>query len=199
MPAEVQVGRKDGWLLTTESGLPACYGRPPHRGGLLAFRRRLRALAPVPRPLRCARGSAVELRRGASAVGRFTPPRWPGSARFTPPRWPGSARFTPPRCTPGSARFTPPPCSLRPGPRVGCPVRVAVPARPRGPQASAARTPPAASLPFAPTQAIRPERRSGSAGRGSSGRSGPSARRGGRTSRRRRTARPASGSPRKFE
>jgi uncharacterized membrane protein YbhN (UPF0104 family) len=37
LPAEVQVGRIDGWLLTTESGLPACYGRPPPSGGLLRF------------------------------------------------------------------------------------------------------------------------------------------------------------------
>src|SRR3954454_181339 len=34
LPAKVQVGRRDGWLLKTESGLPACYGRGPHTGAL---------------------------------------------------------------------------------------------------------------------------------------------------------------------
>src|SRR3954453_23258929 len=33
LPAKVQVGRRDGWLLKTESGLPACYGKGP-LGGL---------------------------------------------------------------------------------------------------------------------------------------------------------------------
>ena len=33
MPAKVQVGRSDGWLLTTESGLQACYGKAPLRRG----------------------------------------------------------------------------------------------------------------------------------------------------------------------
>src|SRR3954451_7501597 len=36
-PAEVQVARRDGWLSTTESGLPACYGEAPPRRGFSTF------------------------------------------------------------------------------------------------------------------------------------------------------------------
>src|SRR4051794_41286325 len=43
LPAEVQVGRTDGWLPTTESGLPACYGEPRFGGGSLFGRKNCRA------------------------------------------------------------------------------------------------------------------------------------------------------------
>jgi hypothetical protein len=42
LPAEVQVGRTDGWLPTTESGLPACYGEP-RLGGVSLFRGKTRS------------------------------------------------------------------------------------------------------------------------------------------------------------
>ena len=32
-PGEIQVGRTDRWLRTTESGLQACYGKAPLRRG----------------------------------------------------------------------------------------------------------------------------------------------------------------------
>ena len=37
MPAKVRVGRSDGWLLSTGSGLQACYGEAPPSAGLLYF------------------------------------------------------------------------------------------------------------------------------------------------------------------
>ena len=35
LPAEVQVGRRDRWLLTTESGLQVYYGNGPLKGPFL--------------------------------------------------------------------------------------------------------------------------------------------------------------------
>ena len=48
MPAEVQVGRSDGWLLKTESGLQVCYGKGPRKRGPFLYRRSAYPVRPFP-------------------------------------------------------------------------------------------------------------------------------------------------------